>query len=180
VLDFATARIAMGKARVALNRGVPVPEGSLLDAAGRPTRDPAALFREPRGALLAMGEHKGSGLALMCELLAGALTGGWTMQPEHPQRHGIVNNMLSIIVDPDVMGDRDAFHHEVRALLAYVKASPPREGFDEVLVPGEPEQRRREQQLRDGIAIDARSFAEIREAAQRAGVPDEQLDALIG
>ena len=101
VLDMATSKIAFGKARVAPNRGVPAPEGSLIDADGRPTRDPAVMFQEPQGALVAMGEHKGSGLAILCELLAGALTGGRTIQPEHPMQGGTVNNMLSVIIDPD-------------------------------------------------------------------------------
>src|SRR5690606_33640826 len=147
LLDMATSKIAIGKARVARNRGVPVPEDSLLDAAGRPTRDPAVMFQEPRGALVAMGEHKGSGLAIVCELLAGALTGGRTAQPAHPQAGGIINNMLSVIVDPEVFGDRSRLQGEIEALIGYVKSARPRPGFDEVLVPGEPERRRRAERL---------------------------------
>ena len=143
VLDMATSKIAIGKARVAKNKGVPAPEDSLLDAEGRPTRDPGVMFQEPRGALVAMGEHKGSGLAIMCELLAGALTGGRTAQPAHPQTGGIINNMLSVIIDPAVFGDRRRLLEEIAALIAYVKSARPRAGFDEVLVPGEPERRRR-------------------------------------
>ncbi|HEX6112730.1 MAG TPA: malate/lactate/ureidoglycolate dehydrogenase, partial [Geminicoccaceae bacterium] len=123
LLDMATSKIAIGKARVAMNRGVPAPEDSLLDAAGRPTRDPAVMFREPRGAIIAMGEHKGSGLAIMCELLAGALTGGWTIQPAHPQAGGIINNMLSVIIDPEAFGDRRQLLAEVAALIGYVKSA---------------------------------------------------------
>ena len=76
VLDMATRQIAFGKARVAANQGVPVPDQSILDPDGHVTRDGAAMFRNPRGVLLPVGEHKGSGIAIMCELLAGALTGG--------------------------------------------------------------------------------------------------------
>ena len=75
LLDMATSQIAMGKARVAHNKGVPVPEGSLLDGDGQPTTDAGCMWPERLGALVAMGEHKGSGLALICELFAGALTG---------------------------------------------------------------------------------------------------------
>src|ERR671918_2274389 len=84
LLDMATSKIAIGKARVARNKGVPVPEDSVLDAAGRPSRDASVMFSQPQGALIAMGEHKGSGLAILCELLAGVLTGGRTTQPAHP------------------------------------------------------------------------------------------------
>jgi len=178
LLDMATSKIAMGKARVAKNKGVPVPEGSLLDASGRPTRDPGVMYEEPRGALLAMGEHKGSGLAIVCELMAGALTGGWTMQPEHPRAGGIINNMLSVIIDPDAVGERGALEHEVTALLEWVKASPPRAGFDEVLLPGEPERRRRAERLAGGIGIDEQSWREIRTAALAAGLSEADVDGL--
>ena len=179
LLDMATSKIAIGKARVARNKGVPVPEDSLLDAAGRPTRDPAVMFQEPRGALIAMGEHKGSGLAIVCELLAGALSGGWTIQPAHPQAGGIVNNMLSVIIDPDAFGDRRALQGEIAALIGYVKSARPRAGFDEVLVPGEPERRRRAERLALGIEVDERTWAEILGAARTLGLGAERIDTLI-
>lgn len=179
VLDMATSQIAIGKARVARNKGLPVPEGSLIDAAGRPTRDGGVMFQEPRGALVAMGEHKGSGLAILCELLAGALIGARTSQPAHPQAGGIINNMLSVIIDPEVFGDRGRLLGEVGALIDYVKAARPREGFDEVLVPGEPEQRRRAEGLAHGIEVDERTWAEILEAARALGLPDDHIHELI-
>jgi hydroxycarboxylate dehydrogenase B len=179
LLDMATSKIAIGKARVARNKGVPVPEDSVLDPAGRPTRDPGVMFQEPRGALLAMGGHKGSGLAIVCELLAGALSGGWTSQPGHPQAGGIINNMLSVIIDPEVFGDRRQLLDEVGALIGYVKSARPRADFDEVLVPGEPERRRRAARLAHGIEVDERTWAEILGAARSLGVADEQIDALI-
>jgi uncharacterized oxidoreductase len=118
LLDMATSKIAIGKARVAKNQGIPVPEDSLLDAAGRPTRDASVMFQEPQGALLPTGEHKGSGLAVICELLAGALSGGWTIQPAHPRAGGIINNMLSVIIDPDAFGHRRRLQGEIGALIA--------------------------------------------------------------
>jgi len=179
VLDMATSKIALGKARVATNQGVPAPEGSLLDARGQPTRDAAVMFQDPRGALVAMGEHKGSGLAILCEFLAGALTGGWTVQPEHPMAGGTVNNMLSVVIDPDALGGREQLWREGAALIAYLKSARPRDGFAEVLLPGEPEQRRRRQRQALGIEIDERSWADILAAARAAGVADQQIKALI-
>ena len=178
LLDMATSKIAIGKARVARNQGIPAPEDALLDPAGRPTRDPAVMFQEPRGALIAMGEHKGSGLAIVCELLAGALTGGWTIQPAHPQAGGIINNMLSVIIDPDAFGSRRQLLDEIGALIGYVKSAPPRAGFDEVLVPGEPERRRRAERLAHGVEVDERTWAEILAAARSLGLAAEQIDAL--
>jgi hydroxycarboxylate dehydrogenase B len=179
VLDMATSKIAVGKARVAANRGVPAPEGSLLDADGRPTRNAAVMFQEPKGALVAMGEHKGSGLAIICELMAGALTGGWTTRPEHPMAGGIVNNMLSVLIDPDALGGRERLWHEGGALISYLKSARPLAGVAEVLVPGEPEQRRRRQRLAEGIEVDERSWADILAAARTAGVPAAEVEALI-
>jgi uncharacterized oxidoreductase len=179
VLDMATSKIAIGKARVARNKGIPVPEDSVLDAAGRPTRDAAVMFKQPQGALIAMGEHKGSGLAIMCELLAGALTGGRTTQPAHPQEGGIINNMLSVIVDPDSLGNRGRMLDEIDALIRYVKSARPRAGFDEVLVPGEPERRRRAERFARGIDVDELTWAEILDAARGVGVPGRGLDPLI-
>lgn len=180
VLDIATSKIALGKARVAANSGVPVPDECLLDPEGHVSRDGAVMFREPRGVMLGMGEHKGSGLAVMCELLAGALTGGLTNQPEHPQAGGTINNMLSVLIAPAALGERDAVRREIAAATAWIKASRPRAGFEEVLVPGEPERRRRAQRLAAGIEIDPRSWTEIRVAANAAGVADAAIDALAG
>ena len=78
ILDFATSMLAQGKTRVAMNKGELVPPGCLLDDQGRPTREPRFGVNAPFGALLAFGEHKGYGLALLCELLGGALAAGMT------------------------------------------------------------------------------------------------------
>jgi uncharacterized oxidoreductase len=179
LLDMATSRIAIGKARVAYNKGEAVPEDSVLDADGRPTRDPAVMFRKPQGALVSIGEHKGSGLAIICELLAAALTGGHTAQPGHPQAGGIINNMLSVIIDPEVFGPRAALMREIDALVGYVKSARPRAGFDEVLVPGEPERRRRAERLAQGIEVDQRTWAEILAAAAALGVAHDDVEPLI-
>ena len=170
VLDMATSKIALGKARVAMNKRVPVPPGSLIDALGRPTDDPNIMFPKPRGALMAFGEHKGSGLAVMCELFAGALTGSATLQPGTPQRGGIVNNMLSVIIDPAALGERNAIAAEVEALKRWVKDSPPAPGVDEVLVPGEPERRNRAERLANGIPVDDGTWGGIVRVGGTIGV----------
>jgi uncharacterized oxidoreductase len=138
------------------------------------------MFRDPRGAMIAMGEHKGSGLAIMCELLAGALTGGLTNQPEHPQAGGTINNMLSVVIAPGAFGERAAVRREIGAATAWIRSSRPRAGFEEVLLPGEPERRQRAARLAHGIEIDPQSWGEIRAAALAAGVADAELDRLVG
>ena len=92
ILDFATSATAEGTVRVARNKGVPIPPECLLDAEGRPTTDPAALYADPPGNLVPFGGavsgHKGGALWLMVDLLAGAVTGrvdgaGWGVS-SHP------------------------------------------------------------------------------------------------
>jgi hydroxycarboxylate dehydrogenase B len=169
VLDFATSRVAAGKLRVALNEGKPLPPGYLIDAAGNEATDPAVFFRG-NGAMLPFGEHKGSGLALACELLAGVLTGGGAMQADIPNR-GVKNGMFSIVLDPARFGDTGWMAREAETLIAWVKSSPPRPGVEEVMIAGEPERKSRARRLEHGIPIDANTWKELAEAAQQAGVP---------
>ena len=100
VLDFATSKIAQGKTRVAYNKGVALEPDTIIDNLGNPTTDPRYTVIEPSGALLTFGGHKGSGLALICELLGGALAGGETAQAAVDGRRRVLNSMFSIIVDP--------------------------------------------------------------------------------
>ena len=178
VLDMATSAIAYGKARVARNRGDAVPEGALIDAAGNPTRDPTALVDRQEGAIRAFGGHKGSGLAVMCELLGAALTGGLTLQPDRPRLGGIVNSMLSVVIRMDALGDSAALEAEAAAVRGWIKASPPAAGFDAVLTPGEPEARTRAERRRDGVPLDPKSLADILAAAREAGAGAAALRAI--
>jgi len=180
LLDFATSRIALGKVAIALHKEERLPPGLILDSTGEPTDDPAALFTEPLGALLPVGEHKGSGLALICELLAGVLMGGGTIQPGNPRSGGVENNMLSILIDPDRLGDRSWMGTELDALIAYVKSSPPAARVDEVLVAGEPEFRMRIRRSREGIPFVENNLEEVLLAAERVGIGRSEAAALLG
>ena len=138
LLDMATSAIAFGKARVARNKGVPVPQNTVIDPEGRPTTDPTALVdgtRAPRR----LRRHKGSGLAVLCEMLGAALTGGRrSSRPAAGRRH------QQHAVDhhrPRRGGEPAAIRAEIDAVKDWIKASPPAPGFDEVLLPGEPERR---------------------------------------
>jgi uncharacterized oxidoreductase len=177
VLDFATSKLAVGKVRVALNRGVTLPPDALLDAAGRASRDPADLFGPPRGALLPFGAHKGSGLALMCEILGAALIGGPVMQGP-PGRQRIVNNMLTIAIDPSRLVDPSAMDAEIARLIDWVRASPPVDA-EGVMVAGEPEIRARCERAA-GIAIDAETWRQLAGAAARVGLDGAAWRALTG
>lgn len=180
LLDMATSAIAFGKARVARNKGVPVPEGVLIDEAGRPTTDPTRYVDERRGALLAFGAHKGSGLAILAEVLGAAVTGGISIAPHFPRNGGIVNSMLSFILDMKSMGEPHGIAREAQAIGDWVKASPPAPGFTSVLLPGEPEMQARERRLAEGVPIDEKSLADILAAARSLGLAQDELDRALG
>lgn len=169
VLDMATSRIALGKVRVAHNEGREVIPGALIDAAGTPTRDPGVIYREPFGAVLPFGEHKGYGLALIAELLAGAVVGDGTIQPKNPRNRGIVNGMLTVAFDPQRLASRGFIEAEVDAIVAYLKATKPADPKLPVLVPGEPERIARAERIRTGIEIDRTTWSEILAAAESLG-----------
>lgn len=179
-LDMATSAIAFGKARVARNKGVPVPAESIIDADGRPTTDPTALVDRHEGALKSFGQHKGSGLAIMCDLLGGALTGGKALNPGHAREGGIVNSLLSILVDPAAFGDPAAIGREMAATGAWIKASRPTPDVEAVLLPGEPERQSRARRAAAGIPVDDKSLDDILAAAASLGVPRSELDGLVG
>ncbi len=178
ILDMATSRIAMGKVRVAFNQGVEVPDGALIGPNGAPTRDPGVMFREPYGAMLSAGLHKGYGLALVCELLAGALTGGGTFLPSRVAGNIFVNNMLTVIIDPAAVGDAAAFGREIDELVAHVKRSPPGEGVDQVMVPGDPERKSSAERGANGIPIDDQTWQELVETAATVGISAAEMDRL--
>jgi len=178
VLDFATSKIAQGKTRVAHNKGLPLEAGTIIDNQGRPTTDPRFTVVEPLGALLPFGEHKGAGLALVCELLGGALAGGETARAVTDGRRRVLNSMFSILVDPQKLGTAANLAAEMEAYVAYSTASPPMAGVDRVLTPGEPERAARVHRQAHGIAVDSVTWAEILGAAEKAGLAASEVEAL--
>lgn len=175
VLDFATSRVAQGKMRVAHNAGKRAEPGTLIDEDGRPTTDPGVVVvPQPKGgfgALMTFGEHKGYGLAVACELLGGALTGGGTWHRPADHARSVYNGMLAIVIDPQRLGTADTFTREALDFVDWLKKSPPGAGTDGVLLAGDPERKAREERRRDGIAIDAATWAEIGAAAAKVGLP---------
>jgi uncharacterized oxidoreductase len=180
VLDFATSAVAMGKLRVAFLKGEPAPAGVLVDADGRPTTDLSTFYRsEARSLLLPFGLHKGGGMQILCELLGGALAGQWTMQPGSNRAFGAaVNNMLSVVIDPDAFGGREAFEAEAEAMLDYIRETAPAEGVDRVRLPGDPERESSARRMADGIPIDDGTWSQLREAALSVGVDETTLNRL--
>ena len=150
-----------------------MPENCIIDSAGRPTTDPRVFYADPPGAILSIAGHKGYGLAVICEALAGALTGGGCSNPANADR--VVNGMLSIVIDTSFFQADATFLGEIDRFITWVKSSAKATPDGEILMPGEIEERTKARRLRDGIDIDKTTLSQLREAARSVGLDDRQL-----
>ena len=178
ILDMATSAVAQGKIRVAHNKREKVPPEWLIDDKGNPTPDPRYGVIEPFGALRTFGLHKGYGLAVVCELLGGALTGGGTWHSDDRSKKRVWNGMLTILIDPKRLGTADVFATETTAFLESLRKSPTAPGVDKVRIAGEPERETRAKRERDGISVDDNTWTDIVAAGAKLKVSRETLDKL--
>src|SRR5262249_37494778 len=171
VYDGATSILAAGKVNVARAAGALLPVECLVDAGGRPTRDPEALGAG--GALLPLGGpaagHKGSGLAMASALIGGLAmiddptppAGGGPPRPRAGARARPLRGLFGRASDPACFGDVSHYRALVEEHLAAARRMPPAPGQAEVLVPGEPEARSRARRGRDGIPLAAATWSEL-------------------
>lgn len=178
LLDMATSAVAQGKLRVAHNKGTKIPRGWLIDLDGNPTEDPKWGVLQPFGAMLTTGEHKGYGLAVACELLGGALTGGGVTDYDNKTQRRVLNGMLSILIDPARLGTQKTFARDARSFVAWLRSSRPAPEHDRVRVAGEPEREYRAARERDGIPVDDETWKEIRAAAAKLKIDPAKIDGL--
>ena len=167
LLDFATTSIAGGKVMVARDRGVPLPEGSVLDREGRPTTDPTAAL--DGGWLLPFGAHKGYALAFFAQLFGQALTGADALADGDERGPFGRAGAFFLAVDPgmfrpveDVAASAGRFAEEIRGL-------PPAPGFERVMAPGDPEARSRLARAA-AIRLPEETWRQIAAAAEVLGV----------
>jgi uncharacterized oxidoreductase len=176
ILDFATSAVAEGKVLVAARGGKALPEGSLIEPDGQLSADPHTLYgpygegdapdyKRGQGAIRAFGEHKGSGLALMCELLAGALTGSGCAGPGQKR---FCNGMLSFYMKPSFFGSEADYAAEAQRYIEFFKSSRPAKPGGEVLLPGEPERRTRAERLKQGVPLSNDAWRAICATAEDA------------
>ena len=178
LLDMATSAVAQGKLRVAHNKRKKIPHGWLIDDQGNPTDDPRWGVVAPLGAMACFGEHKGYGLAVACELLGGALTGGGVTDYDNKTQRRVLNGMISIVIDPARLGTQNAFAKDAKSFLAWLRASRVAPGHDRVRVAGEPEREYRAKREREGIPVDAETWKEIAAAAAKLKLDPGRVDAL--
>ncbi|HEY3179149.1 MAG TPA: malate/lactate/ureidoglycolate dehydrogenase [Casimicrobiaceae bacterium] len=174
ILDITTSTVAEGKLMVAVNKGETLPEGWIVDKNGKPTTDPRDFYAG--GALLTIGAHKGSGLSIVTDLLAGAVTTGKSSDPDDTV---LRNNMLSIFIAPAVYDASGGVSHEASRFIEFVKASPPAKSGEPVKAPGDVERATRKQRLANGIPIDDTTWSDLTEAAQSVGIDQERASAMI-
>lgn len=176
LLDFATSIVAEGKVFVASQGGRPIPNDALIGPDG-PSDDARLLYGDypttgkrdlsaGKGAIRAFGDHKGSGLALMCELLGGALSGTGATRPD---RGRVANGMFSLYIDPARLDPASFFPQEVTRYVDFVKQAKPAPGA-QVLMPGEPEQAMRAQRLREGVPLPDETWQSLLDAGRLAGL----------
>lgn len=168
ILDIATSVAAGGKIKLAVDKGVSIPEGWALDKEGKPTTDPKAA-----AILLPAGGHKGSGLALMFECLSSLVVGNPLLIPALQGKPGGMNhrqNSLVAAVNIEAFTDVETYGQHVDTLIDELKALPTVEGVKEVLVPGELEDAVSAERLRHGIPLPEGTVQNLRAAAARFGV----------
>src|SRR5918912_1011419 len=170
-LDMATSAAAAGKIALAVARNQPVPDGWVIGSDGKPTNDPRQLRQG--GALLPLGGpdggYKGTGLAVMVEILCGLLTGlGFGVEPTGRHNDGCFMACFKV----DAFRPLGEFKQEVGAFVKYLKETPPAEGSSGVLYPGEIEHRREIERRRDGIKVEAATWTRLRLLADEYQLTD--------
>ena len=174
VLDVTTSMVAEGKLMVAMNKGERVPDGWIIDRAGAPTTDPKEFY--DGGALLTVGGHKGSGLSIVTDLLAGAVSTGRSSDAGDTV---LRNNMLSIYIAPAIYDAGGGVAAEARRFVDFVKASTPAKPGEPVLAPGDVERRNRAARLESGITIDDKSWSDLLAAGASVGVDAKRVQELL-
>ncbi len=176
MLDMATSTVALGKVRVAHNKGELVPDGWIIDSDGNPTTDPSPIWSKREGALTAFGNHKGSGLGLFVELLAGAVAGKETVATGNNIPRGVFNNMFSILVDPEGFDTRAEIEARVMEFYDSIKSGKPARDTDEILMPGEPEARNAEDRIMHGVFVDEETINQLIKTANRFNLDGAKLE----
>jgi LDH2 family malate/lactate/ureidoglycolate dehydrogenase len=178
LLDMATTTVAAGRIRNKANEKLPAPDGWLLDSEGRPSNDPL-VAKEKGGFLTSLGgspensSYKGYGLAVMVNILASCLSGSTLItDPEHTKKPiGQDIGHFFMAIDPGIFRGAGDFEADVATFLGALRATPPVDPAQSVMVAGDPQWKLAETRLRDGIPVGAGLMAQVRQIAQAAAAP---------
>jgi len=171
LLDMATTTVAAGKIFKALINGQPqIPANWAMDSEGVPTTDPDTALK---GLLTPLGGYKGSGLAMMAEILCAVLSGG-AMSTElggiRFRGKQVRVSQMFLAIDIARFLPLDEFRARMDRLIRIMKTTPPAKGYSEVLVAGDPEWRMDEERRRNGVPVGHGTWKALCEAADRLGV----------
>ncbi len=170
VLDMTTSITAEGKVRVALQKGERLPEGWIIDADGNPSTNPADLYGPPEGAILPLGGamgFKGFGLSVMIDVFAGILSGSGICRNDLPRG---ANGVWMSFIDVAQFLPFDHYKALLSTYVTSLKSSRRLPGVEEILLPGETEQRRRAEREKNGVAVPEETWRQLNEMADRFAV----------
>lgn len=178
IIDFATSVTAGGYITDKLRKGEKMPEGWAIDSSGNPTTDPKDVIIATAeetlkiiGAQLPAAGHKGYGLALAVDVLAGALTGG-----KCDGDVALGENFAFIqAIDPGGFVPREEYEKRVDKLIRTCRASPTRPGVEKVLIPGDPERKAEKEALELGIPVAQEVWEELSELGQKHGINVKEI-----
>jgi LDH2 family malate/lactate/ureidoglycolate dehydrogenase len=171
LLDMATTTVAAGKIFKAMINGQPqIPAGWAMDSEGLPTTGTDTALK---GLLMPLGGYKGSGLAMMAEILC-AVMGGGAISTEigaiRTRGKPVRVSQMFVAVDIARFISIDEFRARMDRLIRMMKSTPPAAGFSEVLVAGEPEWRTEQERGQSGIPVGHGTWHALCKAADRLGV----------
>ena len=186
VVDMATSAAAYGKIEIARRRGEPIPEGWAIDSQGRPTTNPNDMV--DGGALLPLGSdrdrggHKGYGLAIMVDVLCGALSGAnwgpfappFALRQEIPKRSvgkGIGHFFGAMRIDGFM--DGDSFKRQIDDYVRVFRATKPAPGTNGPLIPGDPEREMEQVRCKKGVPLILPVVEELRDISRKTGISFE-------
>ena len=164
-LDIATSVVAEGKLRVARSKGLPSPVGAVINLDGVPSIDPNDFY--DGGALMAFGAHKGSGFSILAQLLGRGLA---NMTPDRLAGHRGGNGPVIIVIDPSFIAPLERFNQAIADQANTVLEAEPAEGFETVMLPGQPEIAERARREKAGIEIAGSTWEELGSIGARLGV----------
>jgi len=170
LLDIANTSVARGKIFLAQQQALPIPAGWATDRHGEPTTDPGQALS---GLLLPMGGHKGYGIAVMIDVLAGVLSGSSFAAAVHgPYQAERCSGCGHLIIALNISAFMPLHEFNARAeeLIGQLKSVPPAAGHAEVLYPGEPEARSEAKAMREGIALPSATLAGLEQIAHATGI----------
>jgi len=186
VIDLATSAAAYGKIEIARRKGEAIPTGWAINREGRNTTNPDELINGgamlPLGSERERGGHKGYALAMMVDILCGALSGAnwgpfappFALRQEVPNRSvgkGIGHFFGAMRIDGFL--DAEEFKRQIDEYIRVFRATKPAPGTNGPLIPGDPEREAEQVRRKNGVPLILPVIEDLRDISQKTGIPFE-------